>query len=157
MWTGPKNAEINCRFGHTVKVFKLHAQERSGNCRETNTEGIERHRDALWTIMKTVESQKLQIEQAKLANGEAPNDVTAWSSEIEEQQAAVDEEIVKQLNDLMPGSTLEAKQCQEELVEKARGKELDLEKVHFELQLDYEETSNQDHLARRKLRECQKL
>ena len=141
MWTGPKNAEINCRFGHTVKVFKLHAQERLGNCRETNTEGIERHRDALWTIMKTVENRKLQIEQAKVANGETSNDVTAWSSEIEEQQAAVDEEIAqltKQLNDLIPGSTLEAKRCQEELVEKARGGRLRLEKVHLELKLDYD-------------------
>ena len=125
----------------TVKLFKIQAQERSGNFRETNTEGIEWPRDALWTIMKTVENQKLQIVQAKLANGEAPNDVTAWSFEIEEQQAAVDEEIAqltKQLNDLIPGSTLEAKQYEKELVEKARGKELDLEKAQLEFKLDYE-------------------
>ena len=136
-----KNGEINCRIGHTVKLFKIQAQERSGNFRETKTEGIEWPRDALWTIMKTVENQKLQIEEAKLANGEAPNDVTAWSSEIEEQQAAVDEEIAqltKQLNDLIPDSTLEAKQCEKELVKKARGKELDLEKSQLEFKLDYE-------------------
>ena len=42
--------------------------------------------------MKTAENQKLQIEQAKLANCEAPNDVTACSSKIEEQEAAADEE-----------------------------------------------------------------
>ena len=106
-----------------------------------NTEGIERHRDALRAIMKTVESQKLQIEQAKFANGEAPKDVAAWSSEIEEQQAAVDEEIsqlTKRLNELILGSTLEAKKCEEELVEQARGKQLDFEKAQLELKLDYE-------------------
>ena len=91
--------------------------------------------------MKTVENQKFQIEQAKLANGEAPNDVTGWSSEIEEQQAAADEEIAqltKQLNDLIPGLTLEAKQCEKERVEKAQGKELNLEKAQLEFKLDYE-------------------
>ena len=69
--------------------------------------------------MKTVESQKLQIEQAKFANAEAPNVVAVWSSEIEEQQATVDEEIAqltKRQNELILGSTLEAKKCEEELL-----------------------------------------
>ena len=48
-----------------------------------NTEGIKRHRDALQAIMKTVENQKLQIKQAKFANGAATEDVAAWSSGIE--------------------------------------------------------------------------
>lgn len=75
--------------------------------------------------MKTVENKKLQLEQAQLANGEAPNDVTAWSSEIEEQQAAVDEEIAqltKQLNDLIPASTLEANNAKRSSWRKRGGK-----------------------------------
>ena len=75
--------------------------------------------------MKTVENQKLQLEQAKPVNGEAPNAVTAWSSEIEEQQAAVDEEIAqltKQLNDLIPRSTLEANNAKRSSWRKRGGK-----------------------------------
>lgn len=75
--------------------------------------------------MKTVGNQKLQIEQAKLANGEAPNDVTTWSSEIEEQQAAVDEEmaqLTKQLNDLIPGPTLEENDAKRSSWRKRGGK-----------------------------------
>ena len=88
-----------------------------------------------------MENKKFQIEQVKLANGKAPNEVTAWSSEIEEQQTAADEEIAqltKQLDDLILGSTLEVKQCEEELGEKAQGKELDLGKAQLEFKLDYE-------------------
>ena len=62
-------------------------------------------------------------------------------SEIEEQQAVVDEEIAqltKRLNELILGSTLEAKKCEEELVEQARGKQLDFEKAQLKLKLDYE-------------------
>ena len=104
--------------------------------------------------MKTVESQKLQIEQAKFANTEVPNVVAVWSSEIEEQQDTVDKEIAqltKRQNELILGSTLEAKKCEEELVEQARGKQLDFEKAQLELKLDYErkiEEAKKGHASR---------
>ena len=88
-----------------------------------NTEGIKWHRDALQAIMKTVENQKLQTEQAKFANAEAPKYIATWRSEIEEQQAAVDKQIAqlpKRLNELILSSTLEAMKCEEELAEQVR-------------------------------------
>ena len=88
-----------------------------------NTEGIKWHRDALQAIIKTVENQKLQNEQAKFANAEAPKYITTWSSEIEEQQATIDEQIAqlhKRLTELILGSTLEAMKCEEELAEQVR-------------------------------------
>ena len=123
-----------------LKFLNFKRMKGQATVEKRNTEGIERHRDALWAIMKTVENQKLQIEQAKFANGEAPKDVATWSSETEEQKAAVHEEIApltKRLNELILGSTLEAKKCEEELMEEAQGKQLDFEKAQLELKLDY--------------------
>ena len=123
-------------------VFELQENKKPNRLsRKVTQEGIERHRDALRTIMKTVEDQKLQIEQAKFVNGETPKDIAAWSSEIEEQQAAVDEEIsdlTKRLNEVNLRTTLEAKKCEEELVDQAREKQLQFEKAQLELKLNYE-------------------
>lgn len=44
--------------------------------------------------MKRIEEYKVQIERAKIANGEAFEEVTKWSLEVENQQASVDKDIV---------------------------------------------------------------
>ena len=70
-----------------------------------------------------------------------PKDVAAWSLEIEEQQAAVDEEIsdlTKQLNEVNLRTTLEAKKCENDRADQAREKRLQFEKAQLELKLDYE-------------------
>ena len=47
----------------------LKGKLREGIVEKANTEGIERHRDALRAIVKRIESVKTQIEQAKLESG----------------------------------------------------------------------------------------
>ena len=130
-------ADLNAQ----IQFLNFRRTKTKGIVEKGNAEGIERHRDALRTIMKTVEDKKLQIEQAKFVNGEAPKDVAAWSSEIEEQQAAVDEEIsdlTNQLNEVNLRTTLEAKKCEDDRADQAREKQLQFEKAQLELKLDYE-------------------
>ena len=87
------------------------------------------------------EDKKIQIEQAEFVNGKTPKGIAAWSSEIEEQRAAVDEEIshlTKELNKVNLSTTLEAKKCEDDLVDQAGEKQLQFEKMQLELKPDYE-------------------
>ena len=125
-------ADLNAQ----IQFLNFRRTKTKGIVEKGNAEGIERHRDALRTIMKTVEDKKLQIEQAKFVNGEAPKDVAAWSSEIEEQQAAVDEgisDLTKQLNKVNFRTTLEAKKCEDDRADQVREKQLQLEKAQLEV------------------------
>ena len=129
------NADLNTQ----LQFLNFRRTKTKGIVKKGNVEGIERHRDTLRTIMKTAEDKKLQIEQAKFGNGETPKDVAAWSSEIKEQQAAVDEEIsdlTKQLNEVNLHTTLEAKKCEDDLADQAREKQLQFEKAQLELKPD---------------------
>ena len=74
-----------------LKLLNLTQGKTKGILDKGNIEGIERHRDALRSIVKNVESVKVEIEQAKFASGAKPEDVVEWSVVVEEQQATADE------------------------------------------------------------------
>ena len=124
-----------------LKLLNLTQGKTKGILDKGNIEGIERHHDALHSIVKNVESVKVEIEQAKFASGAKPEDVVEWSVVVEEQQATADEEITYLSEKLTQGNlkaTLEAKNIEEELAEKARDKQLQFERAQLEMKLDYE-------------------
>ena len=106
-----------------------------------NREGIERHRDALRTIVKKVQSVKTQIEQAKLESGVAVDELTKWSDGVEAQQETADEEITylsETLVQINYKTSLQAKKCEEELAERDRDKQLQFERPQLEQKLEFE-------------------
>ena len=76
-----------------LKLLTFTQGKTKGIVEKANSEGIERHREALRAIVKKVESVKTQIEQAKLEGGAQVDELTEWSAGVEAQQATADEEI----------------------------------------------------------------
>ena len=109
--------------------------------REANSEVIERHHEALRAIVKKVQSVKTQIEQAKVESGVEVGVLAEWSAGVEAHQATADEEI-KYLSETLVQidykTSLQAKKCEEELVEKERDKQLQLERAQLEQKLEFE-------------------
>ena len=124
-----------------LKLLMFTQGKTKGIVEKANTEGIERHRDALRAIVKRIESVKTQIEQAKLESGVQVDELPKWSAGVEAQQATVDEEItylsqtVVQIN---YEASLKAKKCEEELAERGREKQLQFERAQLEQKLEFE-------------------
>ena len=106
-----------------LKLLTFTQGKTTGIVGKANTEGIERHPDALRAIVKRIESVKTQIEQAKLESGVQVDELAKWSAGVEAQQATVDEEITylsQTLVQINYKASLEAKKCEEELAERDR-------------------------------------
>ena len=115
-----------------LKLLMFTQGKTKGIVEKANTEGIERHRDALRAIVKRIESVKTQIEQAKLESGVHVDELPKWSAGVEAQQATVDKEITylsQALVEIKYKASLEAKKCEEELVERDRDKQLQFERA----------------------------
>ena len=128
-------------LGTQLQFLRFTNGKSKGIVEKENVEGIERHRDALRAIVKTVETLKVQIEQAKFESGATPEEVAEWSSEIEEQQAVVDQQITflsERSAELSLRTTIQAKKLEEDLLEQARTKQLEFERAQLQLKLDYE-------------------
>ena len=104
-----------------LKLLAFTQGKTKGIVEKANTEGIERHREALRAIVKKVESVKTQIEQAKVESGVEVGKLAEWSAGIEAKQATADKEI-KYLSETLVQidykTSLQAKKCEEELVER---------------------------------------
>ena len=124
-----------------LKLLMFTQGKTKGIVEKANTEGIERHRDALRAIVKRIESVKTQIEQAKLESGVQVDELAKWSAGVEAQQATVDEEITylsQTLVQITYKASLEAKKCEEELAERDRDKQLQFERAQLEQKLEFE-------------------
>ena len=124
-----------------LKLLTFTQGKTTGIVGKANTEGIERHPDALRAIVKRIESVKTQIEQAKLESGVQVDELAKWSAGVEAQQATVDEEITylsQTLVQINYKASLEAKKCEEELAERDRDKQLQFERAQLEQKLEFE-------------------
>ena len=124
-----------------LKLLTFTQGKTKGIVNKGNREGIERHRDALRSIVKKVESVKTQIEQAKLESGVAVDELTKWSDGVEAQQETADEEITylsETLVQINYKTSLQAKKCEEELAERDRDKQLQFERAQLEQKLEFE-------------------
>ena len=68
-----------------------------------NLEGVERHLNTLRSATKRVDECKVQVEQAKIANGEPFEEVAEWSLGLENKQTAADVNIEYLTNCLAEG------------------------------------------------------
>ena len=97
-----------------LKLLTFTQGKTTGIVEKANTEGIERHHDALRAIVKRIESVKPQIEQAKLESGVQVDELAKWSAGVKVQQATVDKEITylsQALAQINYKASLEAKKC----------------------------------------------
>lgn len=133
--------ELTSKLDVQLKLLKFTQGKTKGIVEKANSEGIERHREALRAIVKKVESIKTQIEQAKLESGIQVDELAEWSAGVETQQATADEEITylsEKLIEINYKASLEAKKGEEELAERDRDKQLQFERAQFEQKLEFE-------------------
>ena len=124
-----------------IKLLKFTQGKTKGIVEKGNSEGIEQQRDALRAIVKKIENVKTQIEQAKLESGVRVYELAEWSAGVEEQQTTADEEIThlsEKLAQVNFKTSLQAKESEEELTERARDKELQFERAQLEQKLEFE-------------------
>ena len=124
-----------------LKLLAFTQGKTKGIVDKGNREAIERHRDALRSIVKKVGSVKTQIEEAKLESGVAVDELSKWSDGVEAQQETADEEITylsETLVQINYKTSLQAKKCEEELAERDRDKQLQFERAQLEQKLEFE-------------------
>lgn len=63
-----------------LKLVTFTQGKTKGIVEKANSEGIERHREALRAIVKKVENVKTQIEQAKVESGVQVDELAEWSA-----------------------------------------------------------------------------
>ena len=98
-----------------LKLLTFTQGKTKGIVEKANSEGIERHREALRAIVKKVENIKTQIEQAKVECGVEVGELAEWSTGVEAQQAMADEEIKYLSGTLVQidyKTSLQAKKCE---------------------------------------------
>ena len=107
---------------------------------KANTEGIQRHREALRAIVK-VKTIKMHIEHTKWGSGIQVDELAKWSTGVEAQQQMADEEIKYSSETLVQSNykiSLQAKKWEEELVKRDEEKQLQFERAQLEHKLEYE-------------------
>ena len=117
---------------HSLKPFSKH---------NGNLEGVERHLNTLRSATKRVDECKVQVEQAKIANGESFEEVTEWSLGVENKQTAADVNIEYLKNCLAEGKQrddLLAKETEEAILQESRKKQLEFARTQLEMKLAYE-------------------
>ena len=115
--------EINAK----LQLLALTEANTKGIMGGGNMETIQRHLDALRGVSKGVDGLKLQMEQLNITNGETPEEVIAWSGEIEAKLASIDQVVVgasQPLTELKTEANLE-----EAAQQKKRKEQLDFERA----------------------------
>ena len=110
-----------------------------------NVETIERHLDALRRLSKEVDTLKIQVEQAKISNGDALEDAIAWSSKVEVKLASIDEGVVfggKRLTDITREASYASKAIEEAALNQQRKEQLEFERMQLELKLEYDKKTS---------------
>ena len=133
--------EMTSQLDVQLKLLTFTRGKTKGIIEKANSEGIERHREALRAIVKKVESVKTQIEQEKLESGVQVDELAEWSAGVEAQQATADEEITylsETLIQINYKTSLQAKKCEEELAERDRDKQLQFERAELEQKLEFD-------------------
>lgn len=90
---------------------------------------IYRHREALSTIVKLVDTLKLQVVEKKSKQGEPDEDIAKWNEDIEHQVAQVDAKVTqlnKHLATIKTQEDFEAKEMEKSLKAKEREDHLNL-------------------------------
>ena len=103
-----------------------------------NLEGVERHLNTLRSATKRVDECKVQVEQAKIANGESFEEVAEWSLGVENKQTAADVNIEYLKNCLAEEKqrdNLLAKETEEAILQESRKKQLEFEQTQLEMNL----------------------
>ena len=124
-----------------LQLLNFTKDKSEGITAKGNVEAVDRQLQSLRSIITRVEDFKLQIEQAKIANGEKLEDVSKWSLTVEAAQTSADENIAylrKWLTEYKQRESLSEKEGQQAFLEQSRKDQLEFERTQLEMRLTYE-------------------
>ena len=117
---------------------------------------MERHLNTLRSATKRVEECKVQVEQAKIANGESFEEVAEWSLGVENKQRAADENIEYLKRCLAEGKqrdNLVAKETEETILHEYGKKQLEFEQTQLKMKLACEKKTEEAKMSHAKTTE----
>ena len=106
-----------------------------------NVLAINRHREALSTIVNQIDILKLQVVEERFKAGDSEEDITKWSTEIENQVAEVDLKVThinEHLASLKSEEDLKSQETEKELKAKKREDQFKFERAQLEQKLECE-------------------
>ena len=121
--------KLQTDIGGKVKLLLFTLAKTQEILESGNVLAIYRHREALSTIVKLVDTLKLQVVEKKFKQGEPDEDITKWSEDIEHQVVQVDAKVTqlnKHLATIKTQEDFEAKETEKSLKAKEREDHLNL-------------------------------
>ena len=112
-----------------LTLLQITGEETDAVFASRNENRIKRHRDALCSVVASVEKAKRKVEELKIAAGEKLSAITSWGAKLDQDIAAVDLD--------MDGISSFLNNFDQEQIEKARNDQLAFEKELFEKKLQY--------------------
>ena len=106
-----------------------------------NVLAINRHREALSTIVSQIDILKLQIVEERFKEGDSEEDIAQWSTETENQVAQVDIRVAhinEHLASIRSKEDFKAQETEKELRAKERKDQRKFERAQLEQKLEYE-------------------
>ena len=101
---------------------------------------LTRHHEALNTIVKQIDSLRLQVVEGRFKRGDSDDDITKWSAEIDNHVAQVDTKVTL-LNEHLASIRLEdlkAQETEKACKAKEREDQLEFERAQLEQKLEFE-------------------
>ena len=136
-------------IGGKLKLLVFTLGKTQGTLESGNVLAINRHREALSTIVNQIDILKLQIVEERFNAGDSEEDITKWSTEIETQVDQVGIKVThinEHLASLKSEEDFKAQETEKELKAKEREDQLKFERAQLEQKVDderkIEETKN---------------
>lgn len=146
--------KLKADIGGKLKLLEFALGKTQGTLESGNVLALNRHREALSTIVNQIDILKLQIIEERFKAGESEEDITKWSTEIENQVDQVDIKVThinEHLASLKSEEDFKAQEIEKELKAKEREDQLKFERAQLEQKLEYErkiEESKMDHATK---------
>ena len=128
-------------IGGKVKLLLFALAKTKEILESGNVLAIDRHREALSTIVKQEDTLKLQVVEEKFKQGEPNEDIAKRNEEIEHQVTQVDAKVThlnRHLATIKTQEDFEAKETEKALKANEREDQLKFERAQFEQKLGFE-------------------
>ena len=133
--------KLKADIGSKLKLLLFTLDKTQGVLESGNVLAINRHREALSTIVSQIDILKLEVVEERFKEGDSEEDIEKWSTEIENQVAQVDIKVAhinEHLASIKSEEDFKAQETEKELKAKEREDQLKFERAKLEQKLEYE-------------------
>ena len=141
--------KLKTDIGGKLRLLLFTLGKTQGMLESGNVLAINRHREALSTIVSQIDILKLQVVEERFKEGDSEEDIAQWSTEIENQVAQVDIRVAhinERLASFRSKEDFKAQETEKELKAKERENQLKFERAQLEQKLEYERKTEESKM-----------